>query len=591
MAIIYLVSVVTLWTGILLIRKNEGKQNFFVWLFLSAILMMSVQAFFGGVLNKLGIELTLLTMSAGNLIVAAICFLQITRNGKQPYIITFADAVSVFVIIGIILLFAFLRYRVKLDRINFVSVDATAHARWAMEVALEHRLPVNLYFTCLNTGMMMQVYQALTGVSRFDLYRVFIWCEVFYTALAALLFWGLIRQRCGDGRWMRFLPLLLAPFYWAGYPVYSTLFGFSYLGVAICLILALLTLLDQYDHDRIHQILFITGMNLVLYGVFVCYTLFVPGVFFGVFATLAWRMKKNSDRKLINKENIMMMLKVFLIPTILGLLYSFTNVEELRAGGGIQNEGGCYSDIYSNFILLIPFIAIGIYFLVSRKEGGYLLPMVSVHLVMMTVMLAGLVTGKISVYYYSKLNSVLWLLSWTLTAEAILGMMQHCKWAILFPFFFYGIVFAGKYGDAWLKRANPLAGRVETWNFCEIIMFNNTFFNSRAAIIPDEMMELNRYVAEHHEPGETAGVFNETQSGWFRTLTGQKDTFAYTNYKDFLKEVDEKDFHYICTGYSGMYKAYEEYLNYQDVMIENSEGKLLRVTVKPSEMQSVKQSP
>lgn len=582
MAIVYLLSAAALWAGIMLARKSEEKLNLLIWLPVGAMMVICWQALVGGVLNKLGIGLTLVSMSLVNLAGAAGCLLYTKRKGKQAYEVKVSDIISVAVILGIIMVYSFSRYGWKLDTINFVSVDATAHTRWAMAVALEHKLPMNLYFTCLNTGMMMQAYQALTGVGRFDLYRVFLWCEVFYTALAALLFWGLVRQRSGEGKWQRWVALLLTPFYWAGYPVYSTLFGFSYLGMSVCLFLVILTLLDLHFREKIGVGWFIVGLNLALYGIFVSYTLFVPAAFFGTFAALAWKMHKGG--KLITKENILMMLKVFLIPTVLGLLYSFSNVEALAPGGGIRNEGGCYNDIYSNFILLIPFMAIGIYFLVSRKEGGYLLPMTIAQVIVMAVLLAGLLTRKVSVYYYTKLNSVFWALSWMLVAEAILGMMRHCKWAILFPFFFYGVVFCGKYGDTWLKRASNLAGRVEVWNFCDLIMINNTYFNSVSLRLTPDLMELYRYSAEHGEPGEVAGVHFETENGWFRALTGQENIYTYVNFQNFLKDLEKKeDIKYICAGYCGTYESYEPFLNMQEVVLENSEGKVFRVTVKPSE--------
>ena len=581
MAIIYLLSAAALWTGILLARKSKEKQNVMIWIFLSAMGVMCFQTLFGGVINKLGIAVTLLPMALGNLAGAAGCFLYARRKGKQAYEVTVIDIISVAILIGMILVFGLSKYGRNLDTIDFVSVDGAAHCRDALSVATEHQLPINLYFSCLNTGLMMQAYQALTGVGRFELYRVFLWCELFYTALAALLFWGLVRQRCGEGKWQRFVPLLLTPFYWAGYPVYSTLFGFSYLGMSVCVYLVILTLTDQYFHGRIAKGWFIIGLNLTLYGIIVSYTLFVPAVFFGVFAALAWDMRKHG--KLVTKDNILMMLKVFLIPTVLGLIYSVSNIGALAPGGGIVNEGGCYNDIYANFILPAPFMILGIYFLVSRKDGGWVLPMTIAQAAAMAVMLAGLMTGRVSVYYYSKMNSIFWALCWVLVAESILGMMKHCKWAVMFPFFFYGVLFCGKYVDKWLERANPLAGRVEVWNFCDLILINNTYFNF-SPIITQDTMALNRYADEHFEPGEVVGVYQIRENGWFNVLTGQRDIFVNTGYEDFLKEVEEKGYRYISAGYGNTYDDYREYLEMQETVMENDGGKILKITVKPNEM-------
>ncbi len=584
MAIVYLASFAALWAGVVLVRKSEEKQNLFVWIPLGAMAVLGFQAMLAGILNKIGIGITLVPAAMGNIAAAGGCFTLTARKGRQAFArIKVLDVVSAAVILGMIAVFSFSKYGKNLDIIDFISVDATAHTRWAMEAALEHKLSLNLYFTSLNTGLMMQAYQGLTGCGRFDLYHVFIWCEIFYTTLAAALFWGLIRQRCGEGRWQRFVPLLLTPFYWAGYPVYATLFGFSYLGMAVCLMLVMVTLLEMHVHERIGRTAFFIGMNLMLYGIFVCYTLFVPVAFFGVFATVGWQMKKRKEPKLISKENILTMLKIFLLPTVLGLIYSFANMGELGSGGGILNEGGCYNDCYSNFILLIPFAVLGVYFLIHRKEGGYFLPMAAVHIAFQAVMFIGLLTRHVSVYYYTKLNSVLWMVSWVLIAEAILGMMVKCKWAVFFPFFFYGVAFTGKYMDTWISRANPLARRVETWNFCDIIMLNNTYFNFRSVLNP-ETMELYRYADEHYGPGEIASVHFELENGWFRTLTGQENIYTYVHREDLLNAFEKYNIEYIlCGTSSGTYQGISDYIDAQETIMENEAGKIVKVTVKTSD--------
>lgn len=592
MAIIYLASVCALWAGIILVRKSEEKQNLIVWLSLGLMTVLGFQALFAGILGKLGIGITLLPVSLGNIAAAAACFFLMVRKGRQTYsTIKALDVISFAIILGMIVVFSLSKYGKKLDIIDFFSVDATAHIRWAMNVALEHKISINLYFTSLNTGLMMQTYQELTGVGRFDLYHVFIWCEMLYTTLAATLFWGLIRQRCGEGRWQRFVPLLLTPIYWAGYPLYATLFGFSYLGMAVCLMLVTVALLEMYVHDRIGTTPFIIGMNLMLYGLFVCYTLFVPVAFFGVFTTVAWKMKKQKEPKLIGRENILTMLKIFLIPTALGLIWSAGNIGALGAGGGILNEGGCYNDSYSNFILLIPFAALGVYFLIHRKEGGYFLPMVTIHIAFQAVMFIGLLTRHVSVYYYTKLNSILWMVSWVLIAEAILGMMEKCKWALFFPFFFYGVVFTGKYLDTWVSKANPLARRIDTWNFCDIIMMNNTYFNFDSVMNP-EIMELYRYADDHFEPGEVAGVHFELENGYFKTLTGQENIFTYASKEEFLDAIEKNNIKYILAGKnSGTYRAYKEYIDLQETLTENEEGKIVKIIVEPSEFTFSEEKP
>lgn len=578
MAILYIVSILCLWTGIVLIPKSKEETNLTVWIICGAILIMCFQALTAGICGITGISITLFPITAGNLLMSFCCGWQIRKRGLQKTRIYVFDIISVIIIFAMIMVFSFKRYGEQLDVINFVSSDSGAHARWAITVAEEHILPLNMYFSSLNTGLIMQVYAELTGTGRFDWYRMFILCEIIYTALSALLFWALLRVRCPEGKWQKYLLIILTPIYWAGYPVYSTLFGFSYLGVSVNLITVMLLLLDFLFRETIDRRLIFIGFNLVLYGVIVCYTLFVPSVFFGCFTALAWQMvKKSGLKKTWNRENILTMLSVFLLPTVLGLIYSFSNIQLLSPSGvGIMSEGGCYSDIYSNFIILTPFAVIGIYFLIHRKNGGYLLPAFCVHLIMMGIFFAGLLMRRVSDYYYVRNNSILWLFIWLLITEGIWGMMERCKAAVLFPFFFYGLLFMGKYADGWIEKANRYAIQVKTWNYCDLILINNTYFNFSSPMTP-ELMELYRYADEHFELGEVVGVHAELEKRWFQALTKQERNATYESYEDFLEMLQEEQAHYICAEYSAAYITYEEFLDKQEVVFENDAGKIFRI--------------
>ena len=578
MAIVYLISVLTLWIGIVLVPKGKDETNLIVWIASGAMLVMCFQAAVAGIIGKLGIPITLFPVTISNLLGSLGCGWQILKKGPQRTRVSLFDLACILVMVSMVLVFSFKRYGTLLERISFVSSDSGVHAEWAITVALDHCLPLNMYFSCLNTGLMMQAFAMLTGASRFDLYRVFILCEVVYTALSALLFWALLRQRCPEGKWQKCLMILLPPIYWAGYPVYSTLFGFSYLGLSVNLVAVMLLLLDFLFRGTVSHRLIFAGLSLVLYGLIVCYTLFVPGVFFGCFAALAyWMAQSGGLKKVLKLKNILIMLAVFLFPTVLGLIYSYSNIQLLSpSGSGILNEGGCYSDIYSNFIILFPFAAIGIYFLIHRKDGGYLLPAFGIHLIVMGAFFAGLLMRRVSDYYYVRFNSILWLFTWLLIAEGLWGMTERCKAAILFPFFFYGLLFMGKYADNWIENANRNTFRVKTWSFCDLILVNNTYFNFSSPMTP-ELMDLYRFTEEHLQTDEVLGVGAELENRWFQALTGQERTATYESYESFLQMTEDDPVQYICAEHSPAYIAYKEYLNQQEVIFENSAGTVFRV--------------
>ena len=580
MAILYLISVVALWIGIVLCRKSEQKQNLAVWAICAAMLDLCVQVLCGGIIGKLGIPISCGSIGIANLLSSLGLGLWIAKKGKQEYEIKALDIFSIAVIIGMTLVFSFKKYGVNLDKLGFISVDSSAHCRLAKSVAMEHTFATNLYFTSLTTGMMMQVYHELSGCSPFDLYKAFIFGEVVYTTLAAGLFWALLRQRCGEGKWQRFVPLALTPFYWAGYPVYTTLFGFSYLGVATSLFNMELILMDQMCRKKTYRIVSVLGLNLVLYGVFVSYTMFVPTMFFGAFIAIAIQMVKDEGgkiRKAINLKNVGLMLAVFLVPSVLGMIYSFVNIGSAAPGGDIANEGGCYNDMYSSFILPLPFVIMGLYFLIKKHDGHFMLPMLAVHVIFMVILLIGLAQYKVSVYYYVKNNNFLWLMVWTLVAESIWGMMTRTKWAVLFPLFFYSVLCMGKYVDPWLDGIKNITTRAKVWDYVDLILVNNTYFN-HCIDVNQEKVELFRYAYDNYDLSEVLSLNFELENGWYRTLTDSDVMFTYGTYDQFLQQLEDQNIRYIIGGYtSGGYRTFKPYLNTLEVVMENGEGAIFRI--------------
>lgn len=588
MAVVYLISVFLLWAGLMLMRRNEGKQNFPVWLICTAMLTICAEAFFGGLLGKAGLPVSVTTIGIMNLIACGLCGLWIRKNGIQRYTLCWQDIIGVAVVTGIAAVFAIGKHGTDLH-IDFISVDASVHAAHAKEVALEHRIPVNLFLTAVPTGLMTEAYLALTGVRAFESYHMFVLCENIFAALSGLIFWALLRQRCGNGKWQLLLPVLVVPFYWAGYPVYSSLFGFSYLGMTVNVIILLLILLDQYVKEETNRTLLIIFLNLALFGVMVGYTLFVPTAFFGAFITILLQIRKKGAWKLFGSRTILEMLKVFLVPSVLGMLYAFVNLQHATpAGGAINMEGGCYNEIQSNFILMIPFVILGLYFLIAQKKGTYVLPMFTVHAVFMAVLFAGLLMRKVSVYYYGKNNSILWMLAWLVLSEGVLAMMKKCKAALLFPLLFYGVLFMAKYGEDWVVSRNPLAYRVRSSGMVDLVLINNAYFNFPSEMNP-ETMELYRYVDEHCEPGRVIGVHFELQNDWLRTLTGQDKLITYAGEKELREMVETEGADYICAGTkSGAYMGCKPYLDQMEVVFENGEGRIYRI---PEELKKATAGP
>lgn len=582
MAILYLISVIALWTGIVLSRKSDEKQNLAVWCICAVMLVMCVQVLCGGIMEKLGIAITCGSIGMANLVVSLGLGIWIAKKGVQAYEIKALDVISVAIILGMTLGYGVFKFGGNFDKMGFyVSVDAAAHCHFAKTVALEHRFSdiTTQYFAALPIGLLMQVQLELTGCRVFDLYRSFLFGEMIYTTLSAGLFWALLRERCGEGKWQRFVPLLLTPLYWAGYPVYATLYGFSYLETAVCLVNLELILLNQFYGKKTYRLVSVIGLNLVLYGVFVSYTLFVPTAFFGAFITIAIQMVKEAGGKTlkaINWRNASRMLAVFLLPSVLGMVFSAVNLRHAVPGSGIDYEGGCYSDIYSNFILPLPFVIIGLFCMYKKKDGRFMFPILAVHIAFMALLLIGLLQHKVSVYYYTKNNSILWLMTWAAVAEAVWGMMHRTKWAAVLPLYFYLVVGCGYKVDPWLKEINDTATRVQVRSFVDLIVTNTERF-FRWPDLDDEKMALFRYADEHYNVDEVLSINYEMETKWFWALTGGRNFIYRGSYEGILRYIEEQNIRYIVAEHCELYSRMEPYFDTLEVVTENNRGKIFKI--------------
>lgn len=575
-AVIYLLSVACLLVAVFLIKKSDNSQNALVWFISSAFLVISNQALFAGIFSLFHIGISIISIGIMNYLSAAVCIFFITRLGIQKYYIRAIEIIEVILILCLIYKFAILRFGHDLH-INFAIVDAASHYKMAENVAVNHSLSNNMYFAALTSGLMMEVHKVFTHGDIFHMYKIFIICEIIYTAFSALLFWSVIRDKIKDNKFKSIAAFILTLIYWIGYPAYSTIFGFSYFVMSINIITLLIMIVNAYLSDDYNKKILIIFFNLLLHGIFVCYTLFVPTTFFGVFAAIAIYMIKRDGKKVINLKNFLEMLRIFLIPTILGLVQSFSNVKYLSGSGeGISHDGGCYSDLYSNFVPLLPFALIGAYIIIEKKKKDCTIPITIVQLLFMFILFCRAMNGTVSAYYYMKNNSLLWALIWILTIEAILYMIERQKAAIIFPLMFVAFIIMGQYGDPWINARNSRFIAVSSRSTFNIIFFNEEFMYVPSAI-DQETIDLFEYAYNNCQDKEIISVNTEAGNGWFDALNKGGRLFCYGGLDEYMSMLDE-NVGYACITYTDPYNESKEYFDgLTDVIYENSSGKVVRI--------------
>ena len=540
--LLYFISLVIFVVGFFRIKKTNKKLPCITFLGITILTYMLFNTVLAGIYGLIGIPICVYTISIPMIVLSGI-LLAYSRNQKQEYIFNNNDKIVLVVLFVLTLCFWGGYFRCQLP-IRYVSVDASVHCRWAKQIALQHTLNSNLFFGYVNDGLFMEAMLAITGTEGF--YHSFAFMRIVDFFLVGLLFYSLIRELCVT-RYQKIAGIIVTSFYIFGYPLYALMFGFVYFGDAVTVICFILLLLKMYEQDVLEHCWILVLLNLGLFGVFTTYTMFVPSVFLGVFIDVLVVQKK-LEKKIISKESISELLKVFFFPCVLGMAHAYVNLKEVSSGGGIANEGGKYFDLYSNFVLLAPFVLASLMKKIKNCRFDGIFWMFVTTIIFTGLFLAGSWFGVVSTYYLSKMYNVIWLLCFVMLMEEIIDLSKYNKEfmnsfaACIFVLSMFVIV------DADQKFSEKQYIQTGANGFLNVYWFNGNFFLNQPFVDGDTItfyQECSRY-SKNLKDGEMLYVGDEIHANWFKTFTNQTKIETSENLDVIQNRINEKCYKYIC---------------------------------------------
>ena len=154
-------------------------------------------------------------------------------------------------------------------------------------------------------------------------------------------------------------------------------------------------------------------MFLLNFGMIFSYCLFCPFVYLAEFIFLCNKHFRNNRKKLF-----IIVLFTLILPGILGTSYIL-----LKHIKGITNafamEGYVYKNIWSNFLLFIPFIGYKLYHEVKNKEVHIESLMFLFEIAFIVILSVLLKLEKCSEYYFYKNWYALWLIACFMNIKGI----------------------------------------------------------------------------------------------------------------------------------------------------------------------------
>ena len=426
----YFVTEILLCIVFLLIPKSKEKQNFFIWIPVTVITYYCYTIFMAGVLSILHISACVVSIGVINVLlsIAGIVYLR-KKSDKQCYFIDVWDAVFLFVYIALIVYVFDSRFTGDL-RIIFETSDPGTHLKLAMNFVNQKSVS-GMYAGSVINGLFVDAMS--WKFSGAYIYKSFIInCGINYF-LSGLMFYaatiGFVKKD-----WQKLVVYITTIIYVMGYPLNDLLYGFLYLQITITIISYLFFVVKIYMMDKTINPLYARFfMSLGCLAVGVGYSLFAPLVFVVLLLCITynfWKEKKLFGKYFFSKQYIVHSLQVFLMPTVFVLWFMilYPNIFGSGAtnfGSAINMEGAIYRNLYSDFIIYILFALYGMITAFKKRDILFhhvLLP----GGILYTLFFAfRMFHGKVSTYYYYKLNYLLWMIILVSFVEGIIILLER----------------------------------------------------------------------------------------------------------------------------------------------------------------------
>ena len=360
-----------------------------------------MDALFAAVMGFLHVPVSCLSIGIANLAVSVFFWYGILKKGRrQQYTSRILDFIFAAVLFAAVFWCAYRQFGSEFS-IRYLTIDPSVHLGYAMDI-VNNQSVSGMFFAQLNNAMFIQTFLPFLP-SGFDAYKLFMIGDACMLYLSGLMFYALVLRFCKT-KFLHITGICLTLLYTLGYPLNNMLYGFIYLGVGVTVTAFLVFGAEHFLADKIDRKLSVFMLGLGMLALMLCYILFVPVVMLGVFLCLTIGLARKKE--LLKRRTLLDYAVIFLVPIILGLIYSYANyfgeATGTTVGGAIALEGAIYRSLLSNFIIFMPFAVYAVLKMWKEKKNAPATAIFVLLLIFMAGMLFLGIKGKVSSYYFYK---------------------------------------------------------------------------------------------------------------------------------------------------------------------------------------------
>ncbi len=451
--IIFFISTIALIISFILIKKVNKKISILTSIGIALVLDMCYNAFLCYVLTFFTIPNKLYILAIINFLISIILIIKILKKDKnnkfnlQEYSINKMDVIATLVILIITLGVAYANFGFPFN-IKYESGDPATHYLTSVKFMQDERLLTvsedkvfksfesRKFASYVNSGLIMKCFEGKIDI--IDNYVIFIAFGIFILYLTGYLIYFVMCNFAKNTK-AKVLALILSILCIWGYPLNSLLFGFEYMSLSFTIILAIIEMMIIIKEDKIKMSYNLIILFLLNFGLFCSYYMFVPFVYPAEWIYLCIYSYKK-DKKIICKNNILMLTITLLVPFVLGYIYHMEpniykilinktiNTDEILdipirlMESGFNTFGYIYTNLYSNFIMLVP---LALYVVIRKfKENKFLSILFIFNVLYIVVLLVGRALDKVSYYYLSKNYFTLWIIIFILNFRGLMYIFE-----------------------------------------------------------------------------------------------------------------------------------------------------------------------
>lgn len=542
---LYIISIMILFTLILIVPKSKEKLNLIKTITITLIALFAYNTFVCYILNFINIPITLISLSIVNFIISVLLICKIIKNKEiQKYEIIKKDIITTIVILAIIIITIFINFR-GISRIRYISMDCANHYKAAREFSENTKLfnketensttsKCFMPMGYVNVGILFKVFKPLIGI--INLYKIYILFEAAIYFLIGMMFYFSLQNKIKTKNQI-LVGIILSIFFVIGYPFNALICGFHYLLLGILYFISIFdAIVNIIQTKKIEFKFVVILLTLLNIGLIFSYALFCPFVYLAEFLYFIIKYKKDKNKK----EIFLITIFSLILTGLMGCdIVLFQRINEFGETG-IEIDGWIYKNTFSNIILFLPFVIYYIVKLIKEKGKIFEKSLLISFIVFLSLLAIGIKIKLCSNYYFYKNYYILWFLIFYMASNVIIQFIEQgkIKKYIANGFIaFYTFLFI----TSILLIDTPIQleeNKSNETNVMEIYTFNKTNMNIDIPFVYKEELELfkklDNILENNWKNSPSVLMIGEPpQQRWLQSLTG----YYHSIYPDVITDV------------------------------------------------------